>query len=485
MIGPFKRMRMSIRTLSYLQSMILLLSVQSTANAQDGHYWNRNYGSTSTILGGAVIGANADLGSIYYNPAALAFRDSIRVSFSSSLHDVDYLTIENGLADSLNTSSLTFKAYPFTIIPSFKLGKKSYLGLVFLTRISGSFEMHHLDTGRYDLLSNGTRCQFNAVFDYRNELSENWYGGSFSRVITPNSSLGIGFFVGYRSYTNANSYNANAVLPPTGSDTTATYLSTYISRFVHYYHYKTIFKIGYYHQSPRWSYGITATLPCIPLYGYGRSSARYFLRTLPDSTTTGRPVDLLVFDEEDDMKAVNKYPATIGAGLTINFDTWKLYASAEYFFGIAPYDVMRAQSTATILPAAYAQIAARDLISVQTSARAVFNTGIGFSYQLSRKRNLLGSVTTDFNSLPDDKRFVGNAISASSWNMYHYSLGMGFRIWKIDLLTGVRYTNGSSKNKRQLVDLRTPTNDNFLLGELDNNMNQVYRSLSVLIGFNF
>ena len=465
--------------------VICLLTSTHSSDAQDGHYWNRNYGSTSTILGGAVIGANADLGSIYYNPAALAFRDSIKVSLSSSLHDLDFLTIRNGLADGYNTSSMTFESYPFTIIPSFKLSEKTNLGLVFLTRLSGLFEIHHLDTGNYDLLNNGNLCKFNAVFDYRNELSERWYGGSLSHKLNTNGSFGVGFYVGYRSHTIANSYTANGVVPQLGNDTANNYVATYISRFVHYYHYKAIIKVGYYHQSARLSFGITATLPCIPLYGSGRSSARYFFRYLPDSSTTGKPNDVLVFDEQDNIKAVNKYPATIGAGMTLNAGDWKLYASAEYFFGIRPYDVMMPQSTASVLPAEWIKLSSEQVIGVRTSAKAVLNAGIGFSYHLKRNKNILGSITTDFNSLPADKHFIGNSISANSWNTYHFSLGTRFKFWKIDVLTGLRYSTGHSKNQPQLVDMRSPTNDNLLLGNRDNNMEQVYRSLSLLLGFNF
>jgi len=33
-------------------------------NAQDGHYWSQQYGTTSTLLGGVVIGSVEDLDQI-------------------------------------------------------------------------------------------------------------------------------------------------------------------------------------------------------------------------------------------------------------------------------------------------------------------------------------------------------------------------------------------------------------------------------------
>lgn len=454
------------------------------AFTQDSHYWNRNYGSNSTLLGGAVIGANADLGSIYYNPAALAFRDSIRVSFSSSVYDVNYLKQQNVLADGMDASSLTVSTYPFTFIPSFKINDRTNLGFIFLTRMESEVDLHELDSGSYDIFSDGGSYPFVGVADYHNDMNERWYGGAVSHLLNSNSSVGVSLFIAYRWHEMISSYNASVVLPPASGGLINRYLVTDISRFVHYYNYKAIFKMGYYYDDPQFSFGISATLPSISLLGSGGSSARYYVSTLPDSSTSEELVDVLVFDEQNDMKAKHKYPATIGIGYTRKLTNWKLYASAEYFFPIQTYSIMEPVQQPNIRPAEWFNVNTNDLIGVETGARSILNLGFGFNYQMSEKKNLLGSITTDFNSLPSDAAFIGNNVTVSSWNLFHVSTGFSFRVLRFDLLVGLRYSVGKSAGHRQLVDMRTPRNDNLLIGDLDMNVDQSYRSLSFLFGFN-
>ena len=57
----------------FIAALLLLHTVSgSVVLAQDSHYWTNQYGTESWLLGGAVVGASADLASTYYNPAALA-----------------------------------------------------------------------------------------------------------------------------------------------------------------------------------------------------------------------------------------------------------------------------------------------------------------------------------------------------------------------------------------------------------------------------
>ncbi len=52
-------------------SAVILLAGLHSARGQDTQYWNLQYGTRSTLLGGAVIGSVSDLSATYYNPGAL------------------------------------------------------------------------------------------------------------------------------------------------------------------------------------------------------------------------------------------------------------------------------------------------------------------------------------------------------------------------------------------------------------------------------
>ena len=43
--------------------------------AQDANYWTNQYGTRSTLLGGAVVGSVLDLSGTYYNPGGLGLID--------------------------------------------------------------------------------------------------------------------------------------------------------------------------------------------------------------------------------------------------------------------------------------------------------------------------------------------------------------------------------------------------------------------------
>lgn len=55
-----------------LLTVSVLLIISSQAFSQDSHYWNIQYGTKATLLGGAVIGSVSDLSATYYNPGAIS-----------------------------------------------------------------------------------------------------------------------------------------------------------------------------------------------------------------------------------------------------------------------------------------------------------------------------------------------------------------------------------------------------------------------------
>ncbi len=76
---------------------ILVTAVMAIASAgasgQDAHYWSQQYGTRSTLLGGAVIGSVNDLSATYYNPAALALSDDPAFLLSAQAYQFRNLTL--------------------------------------------------------------------------------------------------------------------------------------------------------------------------------------------------------------------------------------------------------------------------------------------------------------------------------------------------------------------------------------------------------
>src|SRR5512145_1394307 len=89
--------------------LALFLLPEMKAQAQDTHYWNLQYGTGATLLGGAVIGSVSDLSATYYNPGAVALFQDPRFIVSAKIYEANRQVIKNGAGQGqdLTNSSIT------------------------------------------------------------------------------------------------------------------------------------------------------------------------------------------------------------------------------------------------------------------------------------------------------------------------------------------------------------------------------------------
>jgi hypothetical protein len=102
---------------------ILLLSIKSLA--QDTHYWTQQFGSKSSLLGGAVVGGVRDNSSIYYNPGAMSLVDSSTVSVSATGYQYESLKLQNGAGVGIDLSSSKTSIIPLIITGTYKFKKNA------------------------------------------------------------------------------------------------------------------------------------------------------------------------------------------------------------------------------------------------------------------------------------------------------------------------------------------------------------------------
>jgi len=90
----------------------------SPGAAQDSHYWDREYGTTSELLGGTVVGSVRDLSATFYNPGALGLASDPKFILSLETLELTSITLPRAAGDTLNLAQSSLAAGPgFSPVP--------------------------------------------------------------------------------------------------------------------------------------------------------------------------------------------------------------------------------------------------------------------------------------------------------------------------------------------------------------------------------
>ena len=102
-------------------TLIFLLSFANQLFSQDSHYWTLQYGTRSTLLGGAVIGSVTDLGATYYNPGMLALLDDPAFILSGAIYQYTQIKFQNALPGQQDLGYSSLNTAPSLTAGSFSL----------------------------------------------------------------------------------------------------------------------------------------------------------------------------------------------------------------------------------------------------------------------------------------------------------------------------------------------------------------------------
>ena len=98
-----------MKMMKYPIILIIGFVLITGSSAQDTHYWNLQYGTRSTLLGGAVIGSVSDMAATYYNPAALALFSAPEILLSGKVYQYNSLSMKNGAGPGKDLTSSTIE----------------------------------------------------------------------------------------------------------------------------------------------------------------------------------------------------------------------------------------------------------------------------------------------------------------------------------------------------------------------------------------
>lgn len=439
----------------------LLISI--SVSAQDTHYWNLQYGTRSTLLGGAVIGSVSDMAATYYNPAAVALFPKPEILLSGKVYQYSSLSMNNGAGPGKDLVSSKIEAAPSLFAGSFTfdwLGDHT-LSYSILTRHNMNFGIEGRRSG---VIENDMGDELVAGEMIGNQqLSDLWFGLSWAVKLSPNISIGASPYFSLRSQTTRK-HAYNEIFDLDGNVS-----ANIITQQFEYKVINLITKIGIGAKFDPFTFGISVTTPNLHLTGKG-SSLVNLVSTGPgtDSSTT------FIVDQQLDVDGIYHTPLSIGIGAGYKIGKHRLHLSAEWFDAINNYNVLEpnsyvGQSNGEIY-----------LNGVSADAKSIINYGIGAEFYIKEKLWFYTSFVTDYSaSIPESK----TNHSVSTWDIFHLSGGVLFAVGRSEITIGMNYAFGDAK-LRGPVDLPS--------GELQNDLSDIlentdvdYTRIKFLLGFSF
>ncbi|MCH7774313.1 MAG: hypothetical protein IH784_07895 [Bacteroidetes bacterium] len=435
--------------------------------AQDSQYWNIQYGTRSTLLGGAVIGSVTDLSATYYNPGAVALFDDPKFILSAQVYQLETITVEDGagLGEDLVFSTIV----PSPSFVAFNL-KFDFLGdarLAFsiLTRQKMNFEFQTRLIDSLDIIeSSPGKENFAGGVSLQREFNETWVGLTYSTKLNEMVGFGLTWYSAYRSQTSSNE-TIIQVLPSEGDIASYTDIRNY-----RYNNLRSLLKFGMGMNLQPLTLGVTVTTPSINIGGSGSVGTHFFLNGFDtDGDSTNNDEFDSNFQDEIDSEYKSSWAVGIGGGYRIG--KFKFHVSAEWYDALEKFFVL---DTEPFVSQGSGETLTNDLIH---ELKSVTNYGIGIDFFSSESLIISGSFVTDFSA-----RIPGTEsnLTVSTWDIYHLSGGTTFKLGKSEFTVGLEYAFGSEEIV-QRIDITNPGNDGD--SGIDKKSEVTMQRIKLLVGF--
>ena len=435
--------------------------------SQDSHYWNIQYGTRSTLLGGAVIGSVSDLSATYYNPGAVALFKDANFILSARVYQLETITVEDGAGVGTDLDFSTIVPSPSFIAFDFKfdfLGK-ARLALSILTRQKMDFEFQTRLIDSLDIIeSSPGKENFAGGISLRREFNEVWGGITYSSKLNEVIGFGLTWYLAYRSQTSSNQ-TVVQVLPSEGDIASYTDFQSY-----KYNNMRSLLKFGIGMNLQPLTLGATVTTPSINITGSGSVGTHFFLNGI-DRDGDGNNDNEFDSNFQDEIASEYKSSWAVGFGGGYRVGKFKFHASAEWYDAISNFFVL---DTEPFVSQGSGETLTNDLTH---ELKSVTNYGFGVDFFSSESLILSGSFVTDFSArIPETE----TNLTVSTWDIYHISGGTTFKVGNSDLTLGLEYAFGSKEIDQQ-IDITDPVGDED--ADIVKQSTVTVRRIKLLIGF--
>jgi hypothetical protein len=446
-----------------MNKILLLLSGillwQISLSAQENNYWNIQYGTRSTLLGGAVIGSVSDLSATFYNPGAIALFPDVKFILSAQVYQLDNFTIKDGAAEGkdLDYSSIV----PSPNFVAFDLGfdflGDDRLAFSILTRQNSTLEFSARFIDSLEVIeSSPGKESFAGGINTEKKFNDVWGGITYSTKLSNTIGIGITGYVSYRSH-KATSITILQALQSNGDIASYSNINNY-----RFNNCRTLLKAGVGLNLNPLTIGLTVTSPSLNIFGSGSVGTHLFISGIDSNR----------FDSnyQEDIKSKFNSSWAAGLGGAYNFGKIKLHLSAEWYDAISKYDAL---DTEPYVSQSSGEVLTNDLTH---EAKSIINYGIGLDYFALDSLIFSLSVTSDFSAYVENT--TTNLAAYSAWDLIHIAGGSTFNIWKTEVTVGAVYSFGSQTIENNINI--TPSDDNNSVGRQSEFK---YSQIKVLLGF--
>jgi hypothetical protein len=407
-------------------------------NGQDANYWTHQYGTRSTLLGGAVIGSVLDLSGTYYNPGGVALVEEPAVIEAAKVFQYPNITLKGLDQGNHSLSTSTLEPAPSLLAGTLSLKGlgNHWLGYSFLTRQYLSTGLIGTFVNSRDVLPHPGQEAVSSDLRMNANLTESWFGLTWAYKVKETIGIGISPYLVIRSHNSSIQTFGQAL----ASDGMITLVDN--RREYSYVNYRLLWKMGAAFDFDKITLGLTLTTPSVKLYGNGSTGLNTTIVGL-DLDEDNLKDDFMAADYQEKLDANYKTPISLGIGITYKLENIRLYGSAEWFSGMGKYEVMRGedfmiQSTGETKP-----------MSITHELESVLNFGVGIEYIFTPKLKTYASFTTDFSAADPTS---DTNLSISSWDIYHMMAGADFTLGSFAFTLGVGYAFGERITQRFTED---------------------------------
>ena len=431
----------------------LLFAFPAGVIGQDSHYWTDQLGNRAQLLGGAVIGSDENLSSVFYNPGRIGRGVNPELIITGNVFELEKLSVEEDEPPNREVDQLRFRGLP-SLFAGEVYGKwlgKNRLAYSFFTRNDASFR----STERFgDTFAPGDFDFdfFEDELQIDSSLNESWAGLTWARPVGSRQGVGVSTFVAVRSDRSRITNIRQAIFESGDLGI------SFDNQELDYHNWRVLWKAGYSTTRGAWRLGATLTTPSVKLLGDGSVS-------FDDSLVTTGEMDgiddRIISESQSGLSSTYKSPVSVGFGATRDFNTWSFHSSFEWFDSVSPYAVLDAEP---FVNQETGEVIEPDIVHALDS---VTNFALGYERRFKNGNRAYGSFRSDFSAAPDEGE---SNLAITDWDLWHIGGGVSFGVGKTALTIGAIYAFGTSEPSPILND----PDDQIKLG---------FNRLTFIIGF--